>query len=131
MPILLVKVSGEKSAKTTNAISELLFDLTTRILKKRRDVMSIVIDYVDCDAWFIAGQPLSETGKNSFYFDIKVTDETVTKDEKAEYIKEAFQGFEKILGNLHEQSYIYVQDVKGAGYGFGGVTTEYRYYHRN
>ena len=55
MPILLVKVSGKKSAQTTQAISELLFDLTTRILKKRRDVMSVVIDYVEHDSWM--GRP--------------------------------------------------------------------------
>lgn len=129
MPILLVKVSGKKSAETTHAVSELLFDITTRILKKRRDVMSVVIDYVDHDAWIIAGKTLSEHGKNSFYFDIKVTDEINTKDQKSEYIKAAFEGFEKILGNLHPQSYVYVEDVRGGGYGFGGITTEYRYYY--
>ena len=64
----------------------------------------------------------------SFYFDIKVTDETNTKDEKALYIKEAFAGFERILGNIHEESYIYVQDVRAASYGFGGKTQEFRYH---
>ena len=60
--------------------------------------------------------------------DIKITDETNTKDEKAQYIKEAFDGFERILGNLHEESYIYVQDVRAATYGYGGKTQEYRYH---
>ena len=76
----------------------------------------------------VGGKLLSEQGKNSFYFDIKITDETNTKDEKARYIKEAFAGFEQILGNLHEESYIYVQDVRAASYGYGGKTQEYRYY---
>jgi len=129
MPILNVKVSGTKSAERTAQISELLLDLTTRILKKKREVTAIAIDYVDPDHWIVGGKSLSEQGKHSFYFDIKITDETNTKDEKALYIKEAFDGFARILGSLHEESYIYVQDVRAASYGYGGYTQEYRYHH--
>jgi 4-oxalocrotonate tautomerase len=129
MPILNVKVSATKSPELTKKISELLLDLTTRILKKKREVTAIAIDFVDHDSWVVGGQLLSDQKKNSFYFDIKITDETNTKDEKALYIKEAFAGFAEILGNLHKESYIYVQDVKAASYGYGGYTQEYRYHH--
>ena len=128
MPILNVKVSGKKSIETTKKINELLLDLTHRILGKKKEVTAIAIDYVELDQWFVGGHLLSEQGKNSFFFDIKITDETNTKDEKALYIKEAFAGFERILGNLHEESYIYVQDVRAASYGYGGKTQEYRYH---
>lgn len=129
MPILNVKVSATKSPELTKQIADLLLDLTSRILKKKKEVTAIAIEYVDHDAWVVGGKLLSEQGKNSFYFDIKITDETNTKDEKAQYIEEAFKGFERILGNLHEESYIYVQDVRAASYGFGGKTQEYRYQH--
>ncbi len=129
MPILNVKVSAKKSPELTKKIADLLLDLTSRILKKKREVTAIAIEYVDHDAWVVAGQLLSEQSKNSFYFDIKITDETNTKDEKAQYIKEAFEGFENLLGNLHDESYIYVQDARAATYGFGGLTQEYRYQH--
>lgn len=128
MPILNVKVSGQKNIATTKAINELLLDLTHRILGKKKEVTSIAIDYVDPDYWFVGGKLLSEQGKSSFYFDIKITDETNTKDEKAQYIQEAFSGFERILGSLHEESYIYVQDVRATSYGYGGKTQEYRYH---
>jgi 4-oxalocrotonate tautomerase len=129
MPILNVKVSATKSRELTKQISGLLLELTTRILKKKPEVTAIAIEFVDHDSWIIGGELLSELKKNSFYFDIKITDETNTKDEKAQYINEAFAGFAKILGNLHEESYIYIQDVKAASYGFGGYTQEYRYHH--
>ena len=128
MPILNVKVSGTKSAEMTKQITDLLLDITTRILKKKKEVTAIAIDYVEKDCWIVGGKLLSEQNKNSFYFDIKVTDETNTKDEKAQYIKEAFEGFEKILGNLHEESYVYVTDVRATAYGYGGKTQEYRYH---
>ena len=129
MPILTVKISGKKSQELTFQVGELLMDLTSRILKKKREVTAIAIEYVDHDSWFVGGKLLSEVGKNSFYFDIKITDETNTKDEKAQYIKEAYEGFDRLLGNLHEESYIYVQDVRATAYGFGGKTQEFRYHH--
>ena len=129
MPILNVKVSGQKSSSTTKAIHTLLLDLTHRILGKKKELTAITIEYIDPDCWMVGGSLLSEQGKNSFYFDIKITDETNTKDEKALYIKEAFEGFNRILGKLHEESYIYVQDVRAASYGYGGKTQEYRYHH--
>lgn len=127
MPILNVKVSATKSPELTRQIADLLLDLTTRILKKKREVTAIAIDFIDPDCWLVGGQLLSEQKKNSFYFDIKITDETNTKDEKALYIKEAFAGFARILGNLHEESYIHIHDVRAASYGYGGYTQEYRY----
>jgi 4-oxalocrotonate tautomerase len=93
-----------------------LSDLTTRILHKKPEVTAIAIDYVDPDDWIVAGKSLSEHGMNSFYFDIKITDETNSKVEKVQYIREAFDAFSELLGNVHEESYIYVQDVRAAAY---------------
>ena len=127
MPILNVKISAKKSTELIRGVSDLLLELTTRILKKKREVTAIAIDFVEPDSWIVGGQALSEQGKSSFYFDIKITDETNTKDEKAQYIHEAFAGFAALLGDLHEESYIYIQDVRAAAYGYGGRTQEYRY----
>jgi 4-oxalocrotonate tautomerase len=129
MPILNVKVSAKRSPEMTRAIADILLDLTTRILRKKREVTSIAIDYVDPADWIVGGRSLAEQGRSSVYFDIKVTDETNTKDEKAEYIRQAFEAFSRLLGDLHEESYIHVEDVRAAAYGYGGKTQEFRYQH--
>lgn len=128
MPILNVKVSGDKDVEVTKKITALLLEATTRILKKKPQVTAITIQYVPSDCWVVGGELLSEQGKSSFYLDIKVTDETNTKDEKADYIREVFAGFKSILGDLHDESYIYVEDVRAAAYGYGGKTQEFRYH---
>ncbi|MCY1162835.1 MAG: 4-oxalocrotonate tautomerase [Pseudomonadota bacterium] len=127
MPILNVKISQPASDRLTHDVSEMLLELTTRILRKKRELTSIAIDYVPPEHWVVGGSTLAAQGKNSFYFDIKVVDGTNTKDEKAQYIAEAFAAFGKLLGSLHEESYIYVHDVRAEAYGFGGLTQEYRY----
>lgn len=128
MPILNVKVSATRSKDMTAKISKILLDLTTRILHKDPKLTAIAIDYIDPEDWIVGGASLAEQGKSSIYFDIKITDETNTKGEKAEYIAEVFKAFAGLLGNLHDESYIYVQDVRAAAYGYGGQTQEWRYH---
>jgi 4-oxalocrotonate tautomerase len=127
MPILNVKVSQPASAELSIRISDMLLELTTRILRKKRELTSIAIDYVPPEHWIVGGASLAAQGKNSFYFDIKVVDGTNTKDEKAQYIAETFAAFAALLGKLHDESYIYIHDVRAEAYGFGGLTQEYRY----
>ena len=129
MPILNVKISALKTPEMTGKIAAILLELTTRILRKDPKVTAIAIDYIDPADWIVGGATLAAQNKSSVYFDIKITDETNTKAEKAQYIREAFAAFAGLLGNLHEESYIHVQDVRAAAYGYGGLTQEHRYQH--
>lgn len=130
MPILNVKVAAVRSQALSMAIASLLQDLTARILRKDPAVTAIAIEFVAPEDWYAGGRSLAEQRKSSVYFDIKVTDETNTKDEKAEFIRQAFAGLAGLLGNLHEESYIHVHDVRAAAYGYGGLTQEARYHQR-
>jgi 4-oxalocrotonate tautomerase len=129
MPILNVKVSAHRSAELSGRITETLLELTSRVLGKRRDLTAVAIDYVDPSDWFVGGKSLAELKKASFYFDVKVVDETNTKAEKARYVAEAFEAFGRLLGELHPESYVYVQDVRASAYGYGGKTQEFRHQH--
>lgn len=129
MPILNVKVSAQRTPDLSARITDTLLELTSRVLGKRRDLTAVTIDYIDPQNWFVGGQSLHELGKSSFYFDVKVVDETNTKAEKAAYVKEAFEAFARLLGDLHHESYVYVQDVRATAYGFGGRTQESRHQH--
>ena len=128
MPILNVKVSATRSKEMTANIAAILIELTARILRKDPALTAIAIDYVDPEDWIVGGVSLAAQGKSSMYFDIKITDETNTKAEKAEYIAAAFKAFAGLLGNLHDESYIHVDDVRAAAYGYGGRTQEWRYH---
>ena len=98
MPILNVKVSAQRTPELSARIAETLLDLTTRVLGKRRDLTAVVITFVDPADWYVAGRSLADLKQSSFYFDVKVVDETNTKAEKARYITEAFAAFEGLLG---------------------------------
>lgn len=129
MPILHVKVSAQRSPALSRHITDTLLELTSRVLGKRRDLTAVTIDYVDPHDWFVGGESLADLKKASFYFDVKVVDETNTKAEKAAYVKAAFEAFADLLGDLHHESYVYVHDVRATAYGFGGRTQEFRHQH--
>lgn len=129
MPILNVKVSAQRTPELSRRITDTLLELTSRVLGKRRDLTAVTIDYVDPRDWFVGGESLADLKKASFYFDVKVVDETNTKAEKAAYVSEAFDAFADLLGDLHHESYVYVQDVRASAYGFGGRTQEFRHQH--
>ena len=61
---------------------------------------AITISHVPAEQWFVAGRTLAEQGKSSFYFDIKVTDSTNTKDEKAAYVAACFAAMAALLPTL-------------------------------
>jgi 4-oxalocrotonate tautomerase len=129
VPIINVKVSTTPSPETSGRIASLLLEKTSRILKKKPELTAIAIEYVDPHHWIVGGTSLAAQKKSSFYFDIKVVDETNTKAEKALYVAEVFEAFAQLLGNLHQESYVYVQDVRPTAYGYGGRTQEYRFQH--
>lgn len=130
MPILNVTVGAMRSLSLTQEISHMLSEATSTILGKDPKVTAIAVGYINPEDWIVAGSSLAVQGRASFQLEIKVTDETNTKDEKARYIEAVFNGFNRILGSIHEESYIHVHDVRAASYGYGGQTQEYRYHHR-
>ena len=129
MPILNVKVSGQRSDELTRDISRTLVEITTRVLGKNPALMVVAISYVDPRDWLVGGRSLSEQGKSSFFLDIKVVDETNTKAQKAEYVREAFEAFKRLLPDLHEESYVHLDDARPTAYGYSGRTQEFRYHH--
>lgn len=73
----------------TTKVAELLLEVTTRILRKKRELTSIAIDYVAPEHWVVGGSTLAAQGKNSLYFDIKVVDGTNTKEPRNQGRKSA------------------------------------------
>jgi 4-oxalocrotonate tautomerase len=127
MPILNLKVSAPRSASLSRTLSEGLVEATARILRKNPEITAVAIGYVSPEDWIVGGKSLAEQKKASFWLDIKVVDGTNTKDEKALYLAEVFAFMGRVLGSLHEESYVLVHEVPADAYGFGGLTQEHRY----
>ena len=128
MPLITVTYSSSRQLPSLKAdIAAAVTELTTSILHKDPKVTAIIVKSVDAADWFAGGQSLAEQNLASFWLDIHVTEGTNTKDEKAAYIAAVFKRMGKLLGPLHNESYLHIDEVRGDAYGFGGLTQERRY----
>ena len=128
MPLITVSYSSSRRTPSLKAdIAAAVGDLTAKILHKDPKVTAIIIKSVDAADWFAGGKSLAAQELASFWLDIHITEGTNTKDEKAAYIGAMFARMSELLGPLHNESYLHVDEVKGDAYGFGGLTQERRY----
>jgi 4-oxalocrotonate tautomerase len=127
MPFINVVISRKPDAELAKKIADGVVDRTERVLRKPRQITAVAVTFVPPEQWIIGGRSLQEQGLASFWLDIKVTEGTNTKDEKASYLAEVFSFMQSVLGPVHEESYILIHDVHGDGYGYGGTTQDYRY----
>ena len=128
MPLITVTVSTPHHKVLDKAsVAAEVARLSTAILKKDPKVTAVIVTRVPSDDWFAGGKSLTEAWLASFWLDIHVTEGTNTKDEKAAFVAAAFQSMERVLGPLHEESYVHVHEVRGDAYGYGGLTQEHRY----
>jgi len=128
MPLITISYSTARNAASLKGeIAAAVSELTAKILHKEPKVTAIIVNSVEASDWFAGGKSLAEQKLASFWIDIHVTEGTNTKDEKAAYIAAVFKRMGEILGPLHTESYLHVDEVRGDAYGFGGLTQERRY----
>lgn len=128
MPLITVSYSTDRhSPQLKAAIAAAVSELTARILHKDPKVTAIIVKPVDAEDWFAGGRTLAEQKLASYWIDIHVTEGTNTKDEKAAYLAAMFERMGELLGPLHHETYLHVDEVRGDAYGFGGLTQERRY----
>jgi 4-oxalocrotonate tautomerase len=134
MPILNFKFSVPEALSESRRLSlneqfaNQLTNLTQHLLLKKGELTALVIEQVPSASWYIGGQSLNSLELPSFSLDIKVTEGTNTKDQKASYIAAVFEAMRTLLGlALAPTSYVVIHEVRADSWGYGGLTQERRY----
>ncbi len=128
MPLITVSYTTSRQSASLKAdIANAVSELTAKILHKDPKVTAVIVKQVDANDWFAGGKSLAEQKLASYWIDVHVSEGTNTKDEKAAYLAAVFRRMAELLGPLHHETYLHVDEVKGDAYGFGGLTQERRY----
>lgn len=128
MPLITVSYASLRQSPSLKAdIAAAVSELTAKILHKDPKVTAVIVKSVDAHDWFAGGRTLAEQKLASYWIDVHVSEGTNTKDEKAAYLAAVFARMGELLGPLHEETYLHVDEVRGDAYGFGGLTQERRY----
>ncbi|MGJ4950025.1 tautomerase family protein [Bradyrhizobium sp. HKCCYLS20291] len=128
MPLInIVYASQRRSPSLKTEIAEAVTALTARILRKDPKVTAVIVSEADAADWFAGGASLAEQRLASYWIDVHVSEGTNTKDEKAAYLAAVYARMAELIGPLHHETYLHVDEVRGDAYGFGGLTQERRY----
>ena len=127
MPMITVRYSSPKGGQLTKAVAQATNALSERFLHKDPTVTAVVVEEIDPTTWFIADRSLAEHGLASVWVDVRVTDGTNTREDKEAFLAATFARMGELLGPLHQESYVHVNEVRGDAYGYGGITQNERY----
>lgn len=109
------------------AIAALLSRLTAEILHKDPKVTAVLVEAVEPGHWIVAGSSVADQQIATFYVEVSITDHTNIKDETTEWVRRVYDGMAKLVGPVHEASYVLVHAVDGDAYGYGGLTQNLRW----
>jgi 4-oxalocrotonate tautomerase len=127
MPIINLKVSGREDPALARELSKEISNLTRDVLNKKPEVTVVTVSFIPDDYWFVNSVSLAEWKTRSFHLDIKISDSTNLKIDKANYIKAVHNSIKCLLGSIHPVSYTAIQEMNADAYGYEGLTIEYKY----
>jgi Uncharacterized protein, 4-oxalocrotonate tautomerase homolog len=127
MPYLNLNLSSSASPEAIDKIADILTDLTASVLGKKRELTAVAVNLTQPQHWYIGATALAGQQFSSFYLEIKVTEGTNTKNEKASYVSQVFAALSEIVGPLAPASYIVIHEVHADAWGYEGQTQEFRY----
>ncbi len=128
MPIVHLRLGAPADTALAQRAAEAVRRHTVEILRKDPALIAIAVEFVDPATWFIAGRSLADWQRHSYALEIKVTDETNTRDEKARFLAAVHVALAEVLTPLHTESYGHVHDVRAEAYGYGGRTQAARHH---
>jgi 4-oxalocrotonate tautomerase len=127
MPIIDLKISGHENTALAQELSKDITRITKEVLNKKPEVTVITLSFVPTNLWFVNSVSLAELKTSSFHLNIKISDSTNLKIDKANYIKAIHNSLESHLGRIHPVSYTAIQEMKADSYGYEGLTIEYKF----
>lgn len=127
MPFINLQVSGKENPVLAKELATVISQLTKDVLNKRSEVTVVNVSFISDELWFVNSESLAELKTKSFHLNVKISDSTNLKVDKASYIEAVHHSLTTILGNIHPVSYTAIQEMKADAYGYEGLTIEYKY----
>lgn len=123
MPTLQLKVSPIQNPERCQALASALTALSTQLLGKRDEVTAVIIEELPAARWHVGSRAAQHP---TALLEISITQGSNTPEEKAAFIKAAFNELQRQLGGhsgaLENASYVIVREFPASDWGYGGIT---------
>lgn len=118
MPFIRVTHNAQIAPGTEDAIAAGLATLMQDILRKKRDLTSVLVESVPQGRWSVgnARPPVAA------HLEVTITAGTNTGEEKADFIRQAMALLGSHFGTLPEATYAIIRDIPATDWGYDGRT---------
>lgn len=122
MPYIHLRLGTTLETRQREQLCAKTTELMSTIMGKKREVTVVHIHESDPRQWAINGMMLSDGEAVGAYVDIKVTQGTNTREEKAEMIQQMLIMLQEVIGAIQEACYVVIDDIPADSWGYHGVT---------
>lgn len=127
MPYISIRVASDgKRPQLSQALAEGTTAIMADVLGKQADLTAVSIEYVDSADWFTGGQSVKVQQQSTAFISAKISAGTNSKQEIEQAVDAFFALLCEQLGTLSETSYVVIDEVPMAHWGYGGRTQQAR-----
>jgi 4-oxalocrotonate tautomerase len=119
MPYIDIKIDPLPPAEQADKLAQGVTDALVTVAGKRREVTAVRIAGSEAALWTCGGSPC---GKTTAYLDIKITQGSNSRQQKATLIERCHRLLRETLGELAEASYIVIHELPAENWGYCGLT---------
>jgi 4-oxalocrotonate tautomerase len=119
MPFAELRIQPLPNERQAAFITGAVTDALEAVAGKRREVTAVRVDAGAAARWTIGGEMC---GGTTAYVDVKITQGTNSRAEKAALIARLHRILEDTLGELAEASYIVIHELPAESWGYAGLS---------
>lgn len=119
MPYAELRIQPVPSERQASLITDAVTDALEEVAGKRREVTAVRIDAGAAARWTIGGEMC---GGTTAYVDVKITQGTNSREQKAALIARLHRILTDTLGELAEASYIVIHELPAESWGYAGLS---------
>ncbi|WP_374245558.1 4-oxalocrotonate tautomerase family protein [Zoogloea sp.] len=125
MPYLKLAYASPAAVAAAD-LAATLTRITVDLLGKQRELTVVALEPLPPAGWFVGGAALGE-GQSGAVLEIRITEGTNTKAQKAAFVRAAFDALATALPGLHPASYVTLHEPPADAWGYAGQTQEFRF----
>lgn len=127
MPYISIRIaSDDKRPELSQALAEGTTVIMADVLGKKAELTAVSIEYVDSADWFTGGQSVKVQQQSTAFVSAKISAGTNSEQEIEQAVGAFYTLLGEQLGSLSEISYVVIDEVPMAHWGFGGRTQQAR-----
>jgi 4-oxalocrotonate tautomerase len=119
MPYIELKIEPTPSPDQADTLARGVTEAMVAVVGKRREVTAVRIAASEAVLWTLGE---SACDKTTAYLDVKITQGSNSRPEKAALIERLHRLLTETLGELAEASYIVIHELPAENWGYAGFT---------